>query len=135
MLTLDHSWPFLHVRRGDMTMRAAGWTALVVSIVSGATFTPFAKSLSGFLSPLSLLAVSEFLTLAFVLFSFGCLPIGRKLLSCDKRTLLALLATGVTSGVLGPFLYFKGLQTTTALNAILFGKTELFQFGENEGAV
>lgn len=123
MLVLKRHWPYVHWRSdGEL---AAGWTSLGVTILCGATFTPFAKSLSAHLSPLSLLFISEVLTLAFVSMSFGIVPMLRKLAEFDRKTLLPIIAMGLASGVAGPFLWFYGLQSTSAVNAVFFGKLEL----------
>ncbi|TSC78930.1 MAG: hypothetical protein G01um101425_938 [Candidatus Peregrinibacteria bacterium Gr01-1014_25] len=102
-----------------------GYGALAVAILAGATFTPLAKSLGSALSPLSLIFISELLSLAFVGMSFGLFPMVRQLVDCNRRTQLAILAIGVCSGVLGPFLWFTGLHYTTAVNASFFGKSDL----------
>lgn len=124
MIQLTRSWPFLHWQNIGMETRAAGWMAVGISLVSGSTFTPFAKALSGALTPLTLVFVSELLTLSFVALSFGIIPMLRELARSDKTTLRALLGVGIASGVLGPLLWFAGLQYTSAVNAIFFGKVE-----------
>lgn len=125
MLNFTRQWPYVQWFHGGMGERAVGWTAVAIAVVCGSTFTPFAKSLSGALSPLSLLFVSEALTLSFVTFSFGLLPMVRSVATANRRTILALLAVGVMSGVGGPLLWFIGLHYTTAVNAVFFGKTEI----------
>lgn len=77
------------------------------------------------LSPLSLLFVSELLTGFFVLFSFGTVPMLRKLQHVEKRRLLPLLAVGLLNSALAPLLWFAGLANSTAVNASLFGNSDV----------
>ena len=108
----------------QMTTEHVGWMFLVVTIFSGATYNTFAKSLTGAFSPLSLIFVSELLTLFFLLLSFGFLPTLREIMRVRKTMILPLLVVGVFSGTLGPFLFFTGLSYTTAVNGSLFGAAE-----------
>ncbi len=112
-------WP-LAVRSENV-----GWLFLIVSILSGATYSAFAKSLTSVFSPLSLIFVSEVLTLFFLLFSFGVIPTFRELLRVRRPMVLPLLTIALFSGTLAPLLWFAGLRQTTAVNAVLFGNAEL----------
>lgn len=107
------------------TTENVGWTFLIISVLSGATYSSFAKSLTTVFSPFSLLFVSEALTLFFLLFSFGVLPTLRQLTRIRQWMLVPLLVIGIFSGTLGPMLLFTGLAHTTAVNAVLFGNAEL----------
>lgn len=111
-------------RQSDSAL-TIGWIFLAISVTSASTFNGFAKVLGGYLSPLSLLFVSEILTGFFVLFSFGLVPTIKKISRLPRKTLLLLLAIGTLSGVCGPFLWFWGLSMTSAVNATLFGKGEM----------
>lgn len=102
-----------------------GWLFLVISIFSAATYNAFAKSLTIVFGPLSLIFVSEVLTLFFILFSFGVLPTIRELLRVRRSMLLPLMTIGIFSGTLAPLFWFAGLRHTTAVNAVLFGNAEL----------
>jgi drug/metabolite transporter (DMT)-like permease len=98
---------------------------LLVNILATATYTAFAKTLTGAFSPHVLLLLSEGLTAAFIFFSFGAIPSAKKLLELPKNRILPLVAVGIFSGFLGPLLWFSGVQQTTAVNATLFGNTEM----------
>lgn len=102
-------------------------TAIVVVtfIVAGSTYNPFAKLLSSALSPLSLLFLSETLTMIFTIGSFGLFPIIDDLKKINRRKMLALIIVGITSGTLAPLLWFSGLSSSSAVNASLFGNTEM----------
>lgn len=103
----------------------SGGIALAISILTGSTFNAFAKELSPVFSSLSLVFVSELLTLLFVLISFGLLPMLRHARRLSKEEWQALGAVGILTGVAGPLLWFKGLAETTALHAGFFARTEL----------
>jgi hypothetical protein len=51
-----------------------GWIALGVMVLSSSTYNAFAKVLTGVLSPITLVFMSEMLTGFFVLLSFGTVP-------------------------------------------------------------
>lgn len=108
-----------------MSATAVGGIALALSLASGSTFNAFAKDLRTAFSPLSLLFVSELLTAFFVLFSFGFLPVVKKIVNLKKKDLRWLLTMGMLSGIAGPMLWFTALGYTTAVNAGFFGKTEI----------
>jgi drug/metabolite transporter (DMT)-like permease len=118
--------PFLRfTRRQTLGERAIGGVALAVSTAAGSTFNAFAKSLSAALSSLSLLFVSELLTLVFILFSFGLLPVLKSIGHLKRNQLLWLGVVAVLSGVLGPILLFSGITMTSAINAGFFGKMQI----------
>lgn len=94
-------------------------------IGASSTYSMFAKSLTSALSPLSLLFLSELLTLLFVLTSFGLVPLSEHLTKLPGKRILSLLWVGLFSGTLAPLLWFSGLQSTTAVNANLFGNAEM----------
>ena len=116
--------PFITWERSSSTVNL-GWVFLVISIISGATYSTFAKPLTDVFSPFSLLFVSEALTLFFLLFSFGVIPTIRKLMRIQRRMIWPLLAISIFSGTLAPLLWFEGLHQTSAVNAILFGNAEM----------
>lgn len=101
---------------------SVGWVALVVMLVAGSTYNSFAKQLTGALSPLTMLLISEALMGLFAGLSFGILPTVRKTVHLPPKSLWALFAIGLVNGVVGLFLWFSGLHMTTAINAELMGK-------------
>lgn len=96
-----------------------------VSTLAGSTFASLAKQLRSSLSAISLLFVSEILTGFFVLFSFGVLPVIRSVRAIDRTHFKWMILMAFCSGVAGPLLWFSSLSYTTAINASLFGKTEM----------
>lgn len=118
--------PFLHWKSGESTdEKAAGWIALTISTIAGSTFTAYAKQLTTALSSLSLMFVSELLTAFFILFSYGFLPVIRRLIHMHRKDLFWLLVVGFLNGVAGPMLLFAGLFYTTAVNAIFYSNIQL----------
>ncbi len=124
--TSIQNWPltrfFFHE---TLKEKSAGGIALGVSIVSGSTFNAFAKSLSTTLSPLSLLFVSELLSIFFIFFSFGLLPIMRGIGRLHHRQWLWLAVLALCSGIAGPLLLFTGITYTSAINVGFFGKMQI----------
>lgn len=125
MLNVSRQWPFVSWKAAPMGSAAVGWSAFALALVCGSTFTPFAKALGTSFRPMSLLFISEALTLAFVSLSFGFLPMLRSLLTHSRREKAWLVAMGLCGGVIGPFCWFLGLEHTSAVNAAFFGKTDL----------
>ena len=118
-------WPFFQWKRGAISANGVGWLALVTTIIAGATYSSFAKNVSQALSPLTLLFLSELLTALIVLFSFGTVPLFRRMLRLPRRSLLPLLAVGILNSVIAPLLWFAGLRATSAVNASLFGNSDV----------
>lgn len=102
-----------------------GWAALTTSIFSTATYNIFAKILTDGLTPLSLIFVSETLTIFFALLFFGAVPAVKKIIHLKKSNILPLILVGIFNGIVGPFLWFFGLHYTSAVNAMLFSSTEM----------
>lgn len=125
MLTHTNRWLLFRKPRSATRERTIGGIALSVTVVAASTYSAFAKVLSGALSPLSLFFVSEVVILLALFFSFGFMPMLKKLLHIKKRMIRPLLLIGLTSGTLAPLLIYKGLETSTAVNASLFGNSEI----------
>ena len=118
-------WPFFRARTVPSS-RTTGWLALVTCILAAGTYTPFAKILTGSLSPLTLFFLSEALTGFFVALSFGLMPVLRALAGHSKRTLLWIGAVGLLSGTTAPLMQFAGIRLSSAVNASFFGSMETF---------
>lgn len=116
------TWRFWGAKPQKMNATSVGFCALGISIAAGSTFGVFAKSLTGALSPMALVFVSELLTGFFVLFSFGFVPTIKELIKLKRRSFFPLLTFGVLAGILGPLLWFTGLHVTTVVNAALLEK-------------
>lgn len=125
-VSLQSRWPYVHVDRNERaTSTMIGWSFLTMNIFVTATYTIFAKMLTGVLSPMSLLFLSELLTIFFTLFFFGVVPSIRHLLRMKKGQWIPALVIGLTNGIIGPLLWFTGLGFTSAVNATLFSNAEM----------
>lgn len=102
-----------------------GGISITCMIIAGSVYPVFGKQLTTAFSPLSLLFLSEMMGGLFVLMSFGLLPVLQKIADIPKKKLALLVFVGLTSGVLAPYLWFKGLHLTTAVNAELFSRSEM----------
>lgn len=118
-------WPATWFSQAEPKAERLGWMALTVSLLTGSTFMAFAKQLSPFLSPLTLVFVNQALIAFFTLFTFGLIPSMRRLFRTVRSEGPALLAVALLGGALGPILAFSGLMQTTAVNATLFGRLQL----------
>jgi len=112
-------------KRAKVRSKAIGWLALVIMILAGSTYTSFGKQLTTVFSPLSMLFVSEVMMLVFATISFGIFPILKKIISLKKEVIIPLFSMGVLNGIAAPFLWFHALSRTTAVNAELFGRSEM----------
>lgn len=117
-------WPFSSRKAGGLTSENIGWIFLITNIFAVSTYTIFAKVVMGQLSPLALLFVSELMTMMFILFSFGLVPTLKKLLHVQKKHWAPMITIGLVNGILGPILWFSGLQHSSATNAVLLGNAE-----------
>lgn len=122
MHTKTLSLPFIGTKR-KMRSLYIGWLGLGIAIICASTSTTYAKMLTGSLSPLSLLFVSESIVLVFTILSFGLFPIMKELRKKGKNCILPLMLIGVTSSIIAPLLVFTGLQMSQAINAELYLRT------------
>ncbi len=119
-------WPFIRWRKGEsMSEKAVGGLALSISTLANSTFNSYAKVLTGALSSISILFVSEILTAFFVLFSYGTVPIFRSIGRLHKKDMMWVMITGFFNGIIGPLFLFAGLYYTTAVNASFFGNMQM----------
>ena len=119
---VGHTLPHARSRAHASTL---GWVALTSMIIAGSTTAAFAKELTGYFSPLSMIFLSELMMLIFAVLSFGFIPILRKTIRLKSSTILPMVTAGVMNGVLAPLFWFWGLTQTTAVNAQLFGMAEM----------
>jgi drug/metabolite transporter (DMT)-like permease len=126
--TIAGFWPFPLVSRRRARSQTIGWIALSCLIFTSATFNSFAKQLGAFLSPLSLLFFMEFLAAFFVLLTFGAIPTLKRVTQLPRKQFIACVILGFLNSFIAPLLWFIGLRYTSAVNAELFGKTEMLMF-------
>ncbi len=112
-------------RSALLSEQTVGWGSLFITIAASSTYNGFAKDISSALSPLSLLVLSQMIITLIVLLSFGTLPSLARLARVPRKTWPPLLMVGVLSGVIAPYLWFTGLEYSSAVNSALFGKMEM----------
>jgi drug/metabolite transporter (DMT)-like permease len=95
------------------------------SLLWGGTYNALAKGLTPFLSPMSLLILSESLTALFIALTFGVVPLVRELAKMDRKTIRMSIIVGLLNSALAPLLWFAGLARTSAGNASLLGSSEM----------
>ncbi len=97
------------------------------SLLFEGTYNALAKDITHFLSPLSLVILSEGLTAFFVVATIGLVTLTRELFRANGKQLFTGMLIGILNSALAPYLWFLGLQYTTAVNAsILYGSEILF---------
>ncbi len=119
------SRPFIRWEHRSYSDAAIGAIALTVSICSGSTFNAFSKQLSEEIAPLSLIFISEVLTMIFALIAYGLFPTIDRLKRLNAFQWRIILAVGFFTGIAGPFLWFSGISYTTAINAGFYSRIDL----------
>lgn len=87
------------------------------ALVWTGTYNSLAKGLTPFLSPMTLLILSEALTALFIIITFGLVPLLKQLIRMDARSLRICVIYGLLNSALAPLLWFTGLKYTSAINA------------------
>ncbi len=95
------------------------------SLLCNGSYNALAKGLTPWLSPASLLIISEALMAFFVIITFGAVPLLRQLAKLDMKTVGVCVLIGLLNSGLAPLLWFKGLSMTTAVNASVLSPTGL----------
>lgn len=109
------------------TADRAGTSLAFGALILYGTYNAFAKTLTVYLSPISLLLLSEALTALFVVITIGLLPLTQILFKSTGKHILVAIAIGILSSGIAPLLWFNGLTQTSAANAsILAGSTVIF---------
>lgn len=105
--------------------RSVGLLFAFGALLCAGTYSALAKGLTPYLSPVSLLVISEALTALFVVLTYGAVPMLRSIAKLDMRTVGVCMLTGLLNSALAPLLWFWGLRMTTAVNAAILTPTEL----------
>lgn len=96
----------------------------ITSVTLASAYTIFNKILVVDLPPLTLAAVSQGLAVFVLLLFFGALPEFKAILKMPVREVGAMILMGVLGTVAGPLLFLKGLEHTSATNAILLAELD-----------
>lgn len=89
------------------------------------TYNALAKGLTPYLSPVSLLILSEALTGIFILMTFGLVPLLKELRKLDARSIRMSIVVGLFNSVVAPLLWFTGLSHTSAINASILSAADI----------
>lgn len=89
------------------------------------TYNALAKGLTPFLSPISLLILSESLTALFIIMTFGLVPLLRELKKMDAQSIRIAVIIGFLNSAIAPLLFFSGLARTSAMNASMLSSAEI----------
>jgi drug/metabolite transporter (DMT)-like permease len=95
------------------------------AVIWSGTFNALAKGLTPFLSPVTLLLLSETLTAVFIIATYGFFPLFKKLLAIDGRSLCICLIYGLLNSAIAPMLWFTGLKYTSAINASILSSSDV----------
>jgi drug/metabolite transporter (DMT)-like permease len=102
-----------------------GYVFAIGSLLSGGSFNALAKDLTPYLSPFSLLFLSEFLTCLFIILSFGFFPLLRAFRSLSWTSVFWAGVVGLCNSVLSPLLWYTGLSSTSASNASILSCVDI----------
>ncbi len=89
------------------------------------TYNALAKGLTPFLSPITLLLLSETLTAFFILITFGLFPLLREFRKMDRKSLWISILIGLLCSAVAPLLFFTGLARTSAINASMLSSSDI----------
>ncbi len=102
---------------GHRSRQRTGLLLAFGSLMWLGTYSALAKGLTPFLSPVTLLVLSELLTAAFIVLTFGLFPLLREFARLTRKEVAIAIGIGLLNSAIAPLLWFKGLQQTTAINA------------------
>ncbi|MBP9850398.1 MAG: DMT family transporter [Candidatus Peribacteraceae bacterium] len=95
------------------------------ALIWSGTYNALAKGLTPFLSPMTLLLLSETLTAAFIILTFGLVPLLKKFVKMDAKSIRMAIIVGLMNSAVAPLLWFTGLSYTTAVNATMLSSAEV----------
>ena len=101
-----------------------GIVILLISILLTSTYAVFNKILLRDLDPLTLTFISQILSVVILLSIFGGIPEWKMIHKRPAKELIALIVVGIMSAAIAPFVFLKGLELTTATNAVLIVKMD-----------
>ena len=109
----------------DISQRRLGMTLAFGSLLWSGTYNALAKGLTPYLSPISLLLISEALTALFIVLTYGIVPLFKKFLRLDAKTIRIAAGVGLLNSAIAPLLWFSGLARTSAINASMLSSAEI----------
>ncbi len=112
-------------RPNDTHERKLGFILAFGALLWTGTYNALAKGLTPFLSPISLLILSEALTAIFIILTFGLVPLVKKLMKMDGKSIRMAIIVGLLNSALCPLLWFTGLSQTSAINASMLSSADV----------
>lgn len=107
-----------------MTHKLSGNILALFAVMLASTYTIFNKILVVDISPITLAAVSQGLSVFVLLLFFGAIPQFKKIIAMPLKEVAAIIVMGVLGTVAAPLLFLKGLQYSSATNAILLAELD-----------
>jgi len=95
------------------------------TLIWSGTFSALAKGLTPYLSPVTLLLLSETLTALFIALTFGLVTLLKEFKKMDARSVWMAVIVGLLNSAIAPYLWYTGLSYTTAANASLLGSADV----------
>jgi drug/metabolite transporter (DMT)-like permease len=95
------------------------------ALISAGTYNALAKGLTPFLSPVSLLILSEALTAFFIVVTFGLVPLLKKLGRLDAKSIRIAAIIGLLNSAVAPMCWFTGLSRTSAASATMLSSADI----------
>ncbi|MBP9773466.1 MAG: DMT family transporter [Candidatus Peribacteraceae bacterium] len=120
-----HSPYTLRHRKQLHALEKTGYVFAIGSVLFDGTYGSLAKGLTEFLSPVTLLILTESLVAAFVVVTIGLLPLIKLLSKLKPKQLLIGIVVGCLNSGIAPYLWFTGLKNTTAVNAAMLSSVDL----------
>lgn len=105
--------------------RRLGITLAFGSVLWAGTYNALAKGLTPFLSPITLLLISEALTAVFIILTFGLVPLLKELSKLKAKSIRMAIIVGLLNSAIAPLLWFTGLARTSAINASMISTAEI----------
>lgn len=105
--------------------RKLGITLAFGAVIWSGTYNALAKGLTPFLSPITLLLLSEALTAVFIILTFGIVPLCKELRTMNAKSIAIAAGIGLLNSAVAPLLWFTGLARTSAINASMLSSAEV----------
>ncbi len=113
----------VHTPTSLSTKRLGIFLAFGYVLWSG-TVNALAKGLTPYLSPVTLLLVSEAMTAIFIILTFGALPLFKLFRTLSFSTICIAAFVGLLNSAIAPYLWFIGLAKTSAINASMISSVD-----------
>lgn len=109
----------------EPNLKKLGYALAIGSVLFDGTYSALAKGLTPFLSPITLLVLSESLTASFVVITLGLFPLMKAIRLISRRKILIGCLIGILNSAIAPLLWYQGLSQTTAVNAAMISSCEI----------